>query len=438
MIKRENSKDQDRLFYQRLSEMIDLKDELCQLSEIIPWHKFDEEFTKYYRPDFGRPAKRIRLMVSLLLLRQLQNVSDERVVKMWKQNPYWQYFSGEEYFQITEPCEASELVKFRNRIGIDGVERILSASIQIHGKDAEEQEVIPDTTVQEKNVTFPTDTKLHMKIIGKCLKWSKSEHIQLRQSYTRTIKKLRWSTRYLRNPRRVNEGRKAISKIRTIAGRLVRELERKLSPAQIALKQQELEIMKRILKQRRDDKNKIYSLHEPEVSCIAKGKEHKKYEFGSKVSLLVTKSKGIIVGALSFRGNPYDGNTLEAALEQSKRIRKSQASKALVDEGYRGRSKIGETEIIRVHQPKLIKESKRKWRKWFKRRASVEARIGHLKRNHGLGRNYLKGIKGDNINAMLAAAAYNLRLKLIDLVFICRFLKLTFLKNIFNYFLFST
>jgi IS5 family transposase len=171
----------------------------------------------------------------------------------------------------------------------------------------------------------------------------------------------------------------------------------------------QLEVMDKILSQKKDSKNKIYCLHEPEVSCIAKGKENKKYEFGSKVSVLITKNSGIVVGALNFQGNPYDGNTLEAALEQSERLRGIKATRAIVDEGYRGRLFIGDTEIIRVHQPVKKNYNKRKWRQWFKRRASVEAIISHLKRGHRLGRNYLKGTIGDSINLMLSAAAFNFK-----------------------------
>ena len=186
-----------------------------------------------------------------------------------------------------------------------------------------------------------------------------------------------------------------MAKIKTIAGRFLRELDRKLSEEEKKSKSKILSVMNRIIEQKRDSKNKIYSLHEPEVSCIAKGKEHRKYEFGSKSSVLITKKSGIIVGALAFKGNPYDGNTLEPALEQSERLRGVKALKAIVDEGYRGRAKIGDTEILRVHQLKKKEYSKYKWKQWFKRRASVEAVISHLKSNHRMGRNYLKGTIGE-------------------------------------------
>jgi IS5 family transposase len=430
MLTKQVKSQQEDLYKAKLDYLIDLKHPIILLSEKINWKIFESEFEKYYSKDYGRPSKPIRLMVSLLILKQIFNESDETVVERWRENPYWQYFSGQEYFQWQLPCEHSELPKFRLRIGESGIEQILKESIQIHGKEAMEVEVIPDTTVQEKNITFPTDTKLHLKIIDRCLKIGKEYGVEWRQSYSQTIKKLRFEARYIRVPSRYKQGRKAINKIKTIAGRLFRELNRKLSEEEQAFKLKIMLVMERILSQKRDSKNKIYSVHEPEVSCIAKGKEHKKYEFGSKVSILITKNSGVIVGALNFQGNPYDGNTLEPALEQSERLRGIKAEKAIVDEGYRGRTKIGSTEILRVHQPKKKGYSKQRWRKWFRRRASVEAVIGHLKIDHRMGRNYLKGTIGDSINLMLSAAAYNFKKLLNKLTFIFRFLYLLF----FTYF----
>lgn len=429
MLATKSKTDQSNIFYTKLSELIDPKHELCLLAEKIPWQELEDCFKSHYRLDFGRPGKNIRLMVSILILKHLYNQSDENVVSRWAENPYWQSFSGEEYFQWSLPCDPTELSKFRNRIGVEGVEKIFEISIKVQGKKALEPELIPDTTVQEKNITFPTDTKLALKVIAHLLKLCKSHGVKLRRSYKREIKKLRFLSRYARRGKRAKEGKKAIKRIKTIAGLLYRESLRKLPKEAQLANARKLAIMERILTQKKEDKNKIYSLHEPEVSCIAKGKEHKKYEFGSKASVLITKKSGIIVGAKSFQGNPYDGNTLESALEQAERLRGVKAKYAIVDEGYRGRAKINETEILRVHQPKKIKFSKVKWRGWFKRRASVEGKISHLKHDYRVNRNYLKGVEGDSINLLLAASAYNFRILMRDLIFIFKILKVYFFKN---------
>lgn len=432
MLKKSFKSNQDDLYKSKLEYLIDLKHPLVLLSEKIHWELFEIEFEKLYCKDIGRPAKPIRLMVSLLLLKHMFDESDESVIERWRENPYWQYFSGMEYFQWQLPCDRTELIKFRSRIGDSGIEKIFKESIDLHGKAGMEKEVIPDTTVQEKNITFPTDTKLHLKIIDKCMAIGREYGIKWRQTYSRTIKELRFEARYVRIPSRAKQGRKAIHKIKTIAGRLSRELSRKLSNEAKAAISKLLLVMKRILEQTKDSKNKVYSVHEPDVSCIAKGKEHKKYEFGSKVSILVTKNSGVIVGAMNFQGNPYDGNTLEPALEQSERLRGVKAEKAIVDEGYRGRAKIGETEILRVHQPKKKGYSKQRWKQWFKRRASVEAVISHLKSDHRMGRNYLSGTIGDSINAMLAASAYNFKKLMYELAFIFRIFKYAFFVLFFN------
>ena len=399
---------QNSFLYQGLEETLNPRHPLYQLSKNIPWNIFEQELSKYY-VNFGRPGKSIRLMTSLLILKQLYDLSDEELVWRWLENPYWQHFPGEIEFQWNFPCDSSELTVFRKRIGKNGVEKIFEVSVQLHGKKAMESEVIADTTAHEKNITYPTDTKLHLKVIKWLWKTSESEGIKLRQSYKRTVPKLMWQARYVRTPRRFKEGRKAVRKLKTIAGRLLRDATRKMDKKQLDIHSKTLGICQKILDQKRKDKNKIYSFHEPDVACIAKGKEHRKYEFGSKASILLTKNSNIIVGALNFNGNPYDGKTLESALTQYGQLYGKSPIKVIVDEGYRGKQKIGETEILRVHQKRKISYSRRSWRKRFRRRAAVEPVIGHLKQDHRLGRNYLKGIIGDEINLLMACAAFNFK-----------------------------
>jgi len=397
------------LFYSSLSVMLNQKHPLFILSHQIAWSVFEEAFSVLYCLDNGRPAKPIRLMVGLLILKHLRNISDESVVEQWGENAYYQYFCGQQDFMPAAPCEASDLVHFRKRIGESGVELILKESIRINGKDGQQDQVSIDSTVQEKNITFPTDAKLHRKIISNCKAISKKEGLILRQSYTLVLKKLGIDQRFRNHPKNKGKARKADKKIKTIAGRLVRELERNLSKNSSHLAK--IDLFKRVLGQKRGDKNKVYSLHEPEVQCISKGKEHKKYEFGNKVSIIYTQTTGVIVGAVSFR-NEYDGHTLETALDQHEKLTGKRAQTAIADRGYRGKTTIGGT-AISIPKPfndkKLSKYKQIKMRKAFRRRAAIEPCIGHLKADHRLGRNFYKGIVGDSINVMLAAAAFNFK-----------------------------
>lgn len=385
--------------------------ELCLLAEKINWDSVENDFMEYYCLDNGRPSIPIRKIVGVILLRRMFNLSDENVVDKWKENPYWQYFCGEVNFQHDSPFDPTELIKFRKRIGETGAEKILKLSIDLfESKEVEEKEVLIDSTVQEKNITFPTDTKLQKKIIEKCRDIAQAEGIKLRQSYARTLKQLMIDQRFRTHPRRKKKAKAAARKIRTIAGRLVRDIERKLNREQLAKYAGDLHVFKMILQQEKGSKDKIYSLHELGVKCIAKGKEAKKYEFGNKSSIVKTKISGIIVGAIGFKGNPYDGHTLEPQLEQVKRLTGKLPRVAIVDRGYRGRKNLGSVEII---SPKKLPSSatayrKRKMRKCFRARAGIEPVIGHIKHDHRMKRNYLSGDIGDNINTMLAAAGFNL------------------------------
>ena len=380
---------------------------LFLLANRISWSVFEDAFAPLYCKDNGRPAKPIRLMVGLLMLKHIRNVSDESVVEQWSENNYYQYFCGESSFVCGVPCEASELVHFRHRIGEKGVELILQESIRINGKDGHDDTVSIDTTVQEKNITYPTDAKLHKKIITKCQQIAAEQQLTVRQSYTQTLKKLSRDQRFRNHPKNKVKARKADKKIKTIAGRLVRELERNLPPDSKHL--ESLELYKKVLAQKRSDKDKIYSLHEPETCCISKGKEHKKYEFGNKASFVKTSS-GVIVGAMGLR-NEYDGHTLEVVLKQVGELVGKSPKVAAVDRGYRGKTLIGETQILLPKPPKknISRHQANKLRKLHRKRASIEPIIGHIKQDHRLNRNFYKGIIGDNINIMLAAAAFNFK-----------------------------
>ena len=365
--------------FSSLEDMLSHQHPLFQLSNKINWECFENAFSPLYCSTNGRPAHPIRLMCGLLILKYLRNVSDEMVVSQWSENAYYQYFCGGLEFMPKQPCDASELVHFRNRIGEEGMELILAESIRVntdHDNEDHFDTAFIDSTVQEKNITYPTDAKLHKKIIKNVLKIVHDNCLPLRQSYTRTLKGIYRSQRFRNHPKNRKKALKADRQLRTIAGRLVRELERNLEGKKGY--ENMFELYYRVLSQNRKSKNKVYSLHEPDVVCVSKGKEHKQYEFGNKVSILRSWS-GLIIGACSFR-NEYDGHTIEKTLEQTQRMTGKQVDKLAGDRGYRGIKQIGQTKILIPDVPKA-KDSyyqRKKKHKLFCKRAGIEPTIGHL------------------------------------------------------------
>jgi IS5 family transposase len=407
MIPKKTLKNQGSLFFS-LEDTLNQKHPLYILSNKVNWQLFEDAFLPLYCKNNGRPAKPIRLMVGLLILKHLRNISDESVVEQWSENLYYQYFCGMMEFYAAAPCEASELVHFRKRIGESGIELIFKESIRINGDDSNDEHGSADTTVQEKNITFPTDSKLHRKIIKKSLEIVAKENISIRQSYSRILKKLSIDQRFRNHPKNKLKARKADKKVKTIAGRLVRELKRNLPANSVYLT--DLNLFTQVLEQKRNTHNKIYSLSEPDVTCISKGKEHKKYEFGNKVSVILTQNTGVIVGAMGFR-NEFDGHTLEPALNQVERLVGKALKTVTADRGYRGNLQIGQT-LVQIPKPfskKQTKYQQKKLKNAYKQRAAIEPIIGHLKTDHRLNRNFYKGIFGDNINILLASAAFNFK-----------------------------
>lgn len=403
------NQDQRNLFLPILKDIINPKHELAILSNQINWKTIEEEFAPLYSHT-GQPGMPIRMMVGLLLLKRIYNLGDETVMEQWLQNPYYQYFCGESEFQWKYPCDPSDLVHFRKRIGKEGVEKIFQLSVETRKDEIRTKDVLIDTTAQEKNITYPTDAKLLIKVIKQCNKIAEKENINQRQTYKRTFKKLLLKQRFAHHPKRRKQASAALRKLRTIAGRLVRELERKLSPDTRQAYADNLIHFNRAIAQKRVDKNKIYSLHEPEVACIAKGKAHKKFEFGSKVSFAVVPGVNIIVGVKNFNGNPHDSTTLEPTLKHVEKICGKQFKNALVDRGYKGKTKVGDITIVSPKPPNTKQPySKTTMRKKCRKRAAVEPVIGHVKQDCRMQRNYLKGNIGNDINALLAAAGFNFR-----------------------------
>jgi IS5 family transposase len=396
------------LFRTELIHIIDPRHSMVKLAKVVDWTGLDELFGSTYCPDNGRPGVSTRLMVSLHYLKYTYNLSDEDVVCGWVENPYWQYFSGMKYFEHEPPIDPSSMTRWRKRIGESGAEKLLeetiAAGLKLKAvKPHQLKRVNVDTTVQEKEIRFPTDARLYDRARQRLVDAAKERCIHLRQNYSRNAKHLlAQQSRYV-HARQMKRAKRCNRKLRTYLGRVIRDIERKY-PEPDAQLQTLLKIGTRIFHQKQKDKNKIYSVHEPDVECISKGKAHKHYEFGCKVSVAATSRGGWFVGAMAVHDNPYDGHTLKDALRQVERIAQ-RPKHAFVDMGYRGHGYAGEVEV-HVDKRNRGKTAKSLWR-WMKRRAAVEPGIGHLKREHRMDRNRLKGILGDCINAILSAAGMN-------------------------------
>jgi len=405
---------QQNLYEVQLGFLCDSSQPLMRLSQVIDWSHFDEAFGNLYSEGQGRPAKPTRLMVGLHYLKHAQDLSDEEVVYQWVQNPYWQYFCGEETFQHELPIDPSSMTRWRNRLKSEGLEALLFETIHAGLKTkvlkrTSLQRLNVDTTVQEKAVTFPTDSKLYHRMREKLVKEANVCEVELRQSYKRLSKKsLIMQGRY-RHARQGKRANKQVRKLKTYLGCVTRDIKRKIegSPNLQEHFAPLLETAHRLLSQQRKDKNKLYSLHAPEVECIAKGKAHKKYEFGCKVSVATTSEDNFIVGSQALHGNPYDGHTLNGAVEQAERLGDFEAKEIYVDRGYRGHDYEGPA---KVHLARTgMRKVKPTLRRWLKRRSAIEPVIGHMKTDGRLGRNYLLGVEGDRINAILCGAGHNIR-----------------------------
>lgn len=411
MLKKLPKQPQLEMFKTVLTNFIHPQHDLCLLALKIDWESLEKEFAPLYGT-VGRPSVPVRTIVGLLLLKQMYNLGDETVVQRYLENPYWQHFCGEIYFQYRLPFDPSDFVHFRHRIGAEGMEKIFKQSIDLFGEEVikkEVKEVRVDTTVQEKNITFPTDRKLYEKTIEYCKRIAKKEGIKLKRTYTFEIQKLKAQLRFARKPKNYKKLNKTQKKLQRIAIKIYNDLLEQMNPIPKQAYFETFDILYRVLTQERADSNKVYSIHEPEVLCIAKGKEHKPYEFGNKSSFAYTRHGGIIVGAMAIEGNAYDGHTLEPQLDQVKELTGGKIKKAIVDRGYRGNDKIGITDVV---MPKNLKREsyylKKQREERCRSRAGIEGLISHLKHDHRMLRNYLKGKAGDQINTLLAAAAYNM------------------------------
>ena len=407
-------KSQRDLFRPILDDFIDMDHELVLLANKIDWDYFDKEFAPCYS-DQGAPSVPIRLMVGCLMLKHLYNLGDERIPEVWVRDVYFQYFCGRVFFEHKFPFDPSDFVHFRNRIGEDGIGKIFAYSVKLHGKEVPRSSkfVLSDTTVQENNTTFPTDAKLCKKVIDKCNKIADKEGIKQRQRYTRESKQLVRDTYNGKHPKRAKQARKAKKRLKTIANIQLRELERKMNEAQKKQYAEDFELYNRAVNQQKNDKDKVYSLHKSFTRCIAKGKPHKQYEFGNKVGLVTTGKKGkkIITAIKAFLDNPFDGHTIEPLLDQMENNELKLPEELVYDRGGKGRAEINGVKIITPNKPKASDTAylKQQKRKKIRARAGIEPIIGHLKTDFRMAQNYLLGEKGIQINAFMAATAWNLK-----------------------------
>jgi len=407
--------EQDDLLRARLIEMIDMRHELVKLETLIDWDVFEREWDGFFPSHTGRPATLPRLVAGVLYLQHAFALSDEAVVARWAENPYWQHFCGETFFQHRLPLDPSSLTRWRKRIGEEGVEWLLTQTIEaakragvVKGNDL--KRVTVDTTVMEKNIAHPTDARLYETARRKLVGLAREAGIGLRQNYNRLAPRLAGQVGRYAHARQFKRMRKALRKLKGYTGRVLRDIERQLGRVpEGALKARIVEMIalaSRLLAQKPKDSKKLYSLHEPAVDCISKGKAHKRYEFGTKVSIATTNRGGFVVGMRALPGNPYDGHTLGEALEQVEILTDQRPEMAFVDRGYRGHG----VENVKVFISGARRGVTRTIAKLLRRRSAIEPMIGHMKNDGRLTRCPLKGTEGDAIFAVLCGCGHNIRM----------------------------
>jgi transposase, IS5 family len=394
----------------RLALLVSHEHPLCQLAEAIDWSRFEADLGALYAEEVGRPGLPTRLMVGLHYLKYLFDESDESVVEKYVENPYWQFFCGRTYFEHELPCHPTSLVKWRHRLGAAGVEKLLTETLSTAKReqalrDSEIKRVNVDTTVQEKAVAFPTDARLYHKARRALVRVATAAGLYLRQTYVRLGKQaLARQGRYA-HARQMRRAQRETKRLRQYLGRVIRDVRRKCPQPTPVLKSL-LERSERIFRQQRHDSPKLYSLHAPEVECIAKGKAHKPYEFGCKVAVVTTSRSNWVVGISAVHENPYDGTTLAPALKQVERTTAVRPEEAFVDRGFKGAAHHPTDVAVYVSGRKRLT---RTLKSMLRRRSAIEPVIGHLKQEHGLERNHLLGQEGDRINALLTGCGFNLR-----------------------------
>ena len=413
---------QTDLLRSRLDAIIDMAHPLVKLAQTIDWSFLEQKFGAVYEDKPGRPPLPTRLMAGLAILKHTHDLSDEVLCERWVENPYYQFFCGEEFFQHRLVFERSSLTRWRQRMGEERLQALLQESLAVATrteaiKPSDLNRVIVDTTVQPKNVMFPTDARLLNRAREILVRLAKGAGIKLRQSYARVGKFALIKHQRYAYAKQFKRAKCALKTLRTYLGRIIRDIARKTEGCAAALGESALLRMLALARQVLDQKQqqrgpKIYSLHAPEVECIGKGKAHRPYEFGVKVSVATTlahaKGGQFVTHVKALPGSPYDGHTLATVIPEMEALIGNIIERLLADKGYRGHNAPADYKF-RVFTSGQKRRVTPKIKRELRRRSAIEPVIGHLKSEHRMGCNYLWHRQGDASNAVLAAVGYNFR-----------------------------
>jgi len=413
---------QGDLLRSRLDQIIDMDHALVVLAREMDWGFLEKTFGEVYKEGPGQPPLPTRLMAGLAILKHTYDLSDEVLCERWVENPYYQFFCGEEFFQHQLVLDRSSMTNWRQRMGEEKIRSLLQESLAVAAKTgaikpSELSEVIIDTTVQPKNVMFPTDARLLNRARETLVRLSKKHGVPLRQSYARVGKFALIAHQRYAHAKQFKRANRALRKLKTYLGRVIRDIDRKIEDdawLKHVIFGGILTLARRVRDQKQHQRGrKVYSLHAPEVECIGKGKPHRPYEFGVKVSVATTlkhaKGGQFVAHVKSLPGNPYDGHTLKTVIPDMEALLGNTLKRAFADKGYRGHNAPPDYKFrifIAGQKRRITPKIKREMR----RRSAVEPVIGHMKAEHRMGRNYLWHREGDATNAVLAAAGYNFRL----------------------------
>ncbi len=411
------------LFRARLDQIVDPQHPLVRLARAIDWHFLETRLGSVYEDGPGRPPLATRLMAGLAILKHMHDLSDEGLCERWIENPYFQLFCAEEFFQHKLPFDRSSLTRWRQRMGEEKLLALLQESLSAAtrtgaAKPADFRQVIIDTTVQEKAITFPTDAKLMHRARERLVRLAKRHGVRLRQSDARVGKRALIKHQRYAHAKQFKRANRALRSLRTMLGRVSRDITRTIAgrPDLADTFALALSLARRVKDQRQRERGrKVYALHAPEVEGIGKGKAHKPYEFGVKVSVATPLNRctggQFVAHVTALPGNPYDGHTLATVIPAIEQTIGAELERIIVDAGYRGHNAPKERRF-KVYVAGQKRGLSAAIKRAFRRRSAVEPTIGHLKGEHRMDRNYLAHRVGDAINAVLAAVGYNFRLLL--------------------------